>query len=112
MAKRPHDALCSYKEVSGYGLVSRGVADLRAGRESIPAFLVALAPGRLGELGIEVPPLWFDDAPDRLYVAVEAVVGDAAAHSHYNALRRRLVSFMHAAAVIRRSEELPIMQVM
>ncbi len=101
--RAPHDALQAYDGLPGYDLVSRGITDLRSGQESIPAFLVGLATGRLTELGIEVPPPWFDDAPDRLYVAVEAAVGDEAAHSHYNALRRRLVSFIHAAAVVQRA---------
>jgi hypothetical protein len=80
----------------GADLVRRGAADLDAGRESIEALLVSIGAPRLRSLGIEVPaPI---ASPEhRLYALLAGQKGDAA-HSAYNALIRRLVSFERAAA--------------
>jgi hypothetical protein len=79
----------------GEDLVARGLADLRAGVESADALLVSIGAPRLTALGFDVPaPL--DSAEHRLYELLRAEDGDAA-HSRYNALVRRLVSFERAA---------------
>lgn len=39
----------------GGDLVAQGVADLRAGRETVPAILVSIGAPRLRALGLEVP---------------------------------------------------------
>jgi hypothetical protein len=79
----------------GEELVAQGLADLRAGVESAEALLVSIGAPRLTALGFEVPdPLAF--AEHRLYQLLRAQAGDAA-HSRYNALVRRLVSFERAA---------------
>ena len=81
-------------DLPGADLVNAGLADLAAGRISIEAALVSLVPTRLRSLGIYLPAPPIDNAPDRLYELVEDEVGEAAAHSRYNALRRRFASFM------------------
>jgi hypothetical protein len=83
----------------GSDLVTQGLADLGRGVESVPAMLVALGSGRLRELGIEVPTE-VKDAHLKLYALLAAELGDGA-HSRYNALRRRLMSFLHAKACVR-----------
>lgn len=80
----------------GADLVRRGVADLDAGRESIEALLVSIGAPRLRSVGIRLPtPI---DSPEhKLYTLLAAEKGKGA-HSAYNALIRRLVSFERAAA--------------
>jgi hypothetical protein len=79
----------------GSDLVSEGLADLAAGRESEPALLVALAAPRLRALGIDVPPGGGDRPGHRLYEVVSTCHDGA--HSRYNALLARMVSFARAA---------------
>lgn len=83
--------------VPGWELVSAGLSDLRAGRESIEGLLVVSAAERLGTLGIGVPGEWSDGVPQRLYALVVDQVGEGRAHSRYNALHRRLLSFLRSA---------------
>ena len=83
----------------GAELVAKGLADLASGRMSIEAALVSTATVRLDELGVDIPARRLDDAPARLYELVEAQVGEEAAHSRYNALRRRLSSFLRSLAL-------------
>ena len=80
----------------GADLIECGLADLARGRETIEALLVSVAAPRLRSLGFAVP-LTFDEAELRLYHRLAAEFGDAA-HSRYNALIRRVVSFQRAAA--------------
>ena len=79
----------------GADLVREGLADLARGVESVSALLVLIGAPRLRRLGLDVP-----DAPDfpehRLYAKLAEEDSDAA-HSRYNALIRRLVSFERAA---------------
>lgn len=84
-------------DLPGAELVGSGLADLVAGRETVEALLVASAAERLAEVGRTVPVFDADGLTRRLYDLVEASVGDAQAHSHYNALRRRLVSYLRSA---------------
>lgn len=83
----------------GVDLVEHGLADLRRGVESVPALLVSIGAPRLRELGFEVASP-FEGAERRLYDRL-AEQGQDAAHSRYNALLRRLVSFERAAACAR-----------
>jgi hypothetical protein len=79
----------------GEDLVAKGLADLRAGVESEEALLVSIGAPRLNALGFDVSsPL--ASAEHRLYELLRAEDGDSA-HSRYNALVRRLVSFERAA---------------
>lgn len=82
----------------GADLIRQGLHDLEAGVESVPALLVLVGAPRLRRLGFDV-----EDTPyfpeDRLYEKLAAAHGDAA-HSQYNALIRKLVSFERAAECV------------
>jgi hypothetical protein len=80
----------------GGALVQRGVADLDAGLESAEALLVSIGAPRLRSVGMDLSaPI---ASPEhKLYELLHREKGDAA-HSAYNALIRRLVSFERAAA--------------
>jgi len=82
----------------GAELIRAGFDDLACGVESIPALLVLIGAPRLRELGFDVPdsPKWPED---RLYDLLAAEDSDSA-HSRYNALIRKLVSFERAAACV------------
>ena len=82
-------------ELPGAELVAAGLADLERGVESIEALLVSVGAPRLSALGYAVHEP-FPDAEDRLYELLRSDDEDAA-HSRYNALIRRLVSFERAA---------------
>ena len=92
MADRANPATRSFP---GSEIVTQGVLDLERGEESIEALLISIGAPRLERLGIHVPrPL---PAPEhRLYQRLAAEDADAA-HSRYNALVGRLVSFERAA---------------
>jgi hypothetical protein len=81
-------------DVPGFDEIRRGLEDLAAGRESQEALLVSIGAPRLRLLGFDVPsPI--PDAEHRLYEQLARMDADAA-HSRYNALVRRLVSFERA----------------
>jgi hypothetical protein len=87
------------EELPGSDLIAAGIEDLSRGIHSIPALLVSVGAPRLTRLGILVP----DPIPDperRLYDLLHQADPDAA-HSRYNALVRRLVSFERAAECAR-----------
>ncbi len=88
--------LIGTEALPGGDLVQRGVADLVAGRESAEALLVSIGAPRLRTVGIDLPaPI---TSPEhKLYELLVREQGNAA-HSAYNALIRRLVSFERAAA--------------
>lgn len=83
----------------GADLVDQGLQDLKHGRETDVALLVSIGAPRLTRLGITVPGA-IPDAEHRLYALLESRDGRAA-HSRYNALVRRLVSFERALACAR-----------
>jgi hypothetical protein len=79
----------------GHELVSAGLSDLAAGRESESSLLVAMAAPRLRRLGFDVPAGGPEHPSHRLYeLLTETNLG---AHSRYNALVGRIVSFARAA---------------
>lgn len=80
----------------GGDLVAAGLDDLRAGRTTVAALLVAIGAPRLRRLGLDIPETPDDDPERRLYELLAAEDADAA-HGRYNALVRRLVSFERAA---------------
>lgn len=80
----------------GAGLVKRGVADLDAGHESVEALLVSIGAPRLRSMGIQLS-VPIASPEHKLYLLLASEKGDAA-HSAYNALIRRLVSFERAAS--------------
>jgi len=78
----------------GSDLVRRGLADLDAHVESIESLLVSIGADRLRRAGLTVPTAIL--SPEHaLYEALRRE-GPEAAHSRYNALIRRLVSFERA----------------
>jgi hypothetical protein len=79
----------------GADLVERGIDDLKHERDSIEALLVSIGAPRLAVAGIAVPsPI---PSPEhKLYARLAAEKANGA-HSAYNALVRRLVSFERAA---------------
>src|SRR5436305_137113 len=82
-------------DLPGHEIVSVGLADLAAGRESESALVVAMAAPRLRGVGFDVPPGDSGAASHRLYeVLAESGAG---AHNRYNALVGRIVSFARAA---------------
>jgi len=85
----------------GHELIETGLADLRAGRETIEALLVAIGAPRLRRLGLDLPEHLPELPEHRLYDLLEQDSSDSA-HSRYNALIRRLVSFERAAECVNR----------
>lgn len=83
--------------IPGADLVAAGLADLRAGRRSEEAMLVSAAASRLRMLGYVVPHSPTGDPDGELYDLIRLRVGDARAHGTYNALRRRIVSFLRSS---------------
>jgi hypothetical protein len=82
-------------QLPGEDLVQRGLQDLAAGVESVESLLVSIGAPRLTGLGVAVEnPFPFPE--HRLYKLLSAEEPDAA-HSSYNALIRRLVSYERAA---------------
>ena len=82
----------------GEDLVRQGLLDLAQNRLSDCALLVLIASSRLRELGFQI-----EDRPalrpyeHRLFEQLEERLGPAA-HSHYNSLIRRIVSYARALA--------------
>jgi len=84
----------------GADIVQEGLRDLEARQETAYALLVSIGAPRLTRAGIPVPaPL--SSPEDRLYWLLYRDYGDAA-HSRYNALIRRLVSFERSLTSVRK----------
>jgi hypothetical protein len=81
----------------GEDLIERGLADLGAGVDSVAALLVSIGAPRLSQLGYRLPRI-IADPEHRLYERLRQDNPNAA-HSRYNALVRRLVSFERATGV-------------
>ena len=79
----------------GEELIRLGLADLAAGRLSAEALLVAIGAPKLQGLGLELPPYSLSNPEHRLYELLASTDSDSA-HSRYNGLIRRLVSFERA----------------
>lgn len=78
----------------GAELVEPGIEDLKAGLVSVESLLVSIGAHRMRCAGLEIPSE-LEDAEHRLYLLLGEEHGNAA-HSRYNALIRRLVSFERA----------------
>ena len=76
--------------------MEEGLADLAQGRETTPALLVSIGAPRLRRLGLLVPEAVIPSPEHRLYERLAESDPDSA-HSRYNALVQRLVSFENAA---------------
>ncbi len=83
----------------GADLIRDGLRDLANGVESVPAMLVLVGGPRLRNLGFDVPQVSY--IPEHRLFDLLAADNPDAAHSRYNALIRRLVSFERAAECVR-----------
>ena len=89
----------------GEDLVAEGLRDLQQSKLTEGALLVLIAAPRLRALGLTVPDQSLSQSFEHeLYERLEARLGDGA-HSYYNSLIRRIVSFvrMREAELTRRS---------
>jgi hypothetical protein len=91
----------SYEALPGGDLIEKGLSDLASSRETAEALLVSIGAPRLRAAGVPVPEKVFADAERRLYELLAREDADSA-HSRYNALVRRLVSFEDAAECVGR----------
>lgn len=80
----------------GSELIAAGIQDLERGVESLAALLVSIGYHRLARAGIGMPDTRTDRPEKRLYELL-AEEDPQTAHSRYNALLRRLISFERAA---------------
>ncbi len=78
-------------------LIEVGLTDLEHDVPSLPALLVEVGAPRLRRLGVAVPPARSAAPEHRLYALLAQTDPDSA-HSRYNTLIRRLVSYERAAA--------------
>jgi hypothetical protein len=85
----------------GEDLIEAGVQDLRDGRETIAALLVAIGSPRLRRLGLDLPDHLPTNPEHRLYDLLSQSDEDSA-HSRYNAFIRRLVSYERAAECVKK----------
>jgi hypothetical protein len=82
--------------IPGQELVEQGLADLLQNRDTDLAFLVLIAAPRLRRLGILIPQSSFPKPYEhQLYERLNRRLGTGA-HSYYNSLIRRLVSYERA----------------
>jgi hypothetical protein len=86
-------------DLPGHDLIEQGLTDLAAGVETAAALLVSIGAPRLRQLGLELAAA-IPDCEHRLYELLRRDDPDSA-HSRYNALIRRLVSFERALACAR-----------
>ena len=84
-------------------LIETGLRDLHEKRETIASLLVSIGAPKLRSLGLDIPDtLAFASTPEhRLYDLLATDNADSA-HSKYNALIRKLVSFERAIACVRK----------
>lgn len=80
----------------GEEIIKQGIEDLSSGKETIPSLLVSIGAPRLRRSGLLVPFPAIAAPEHRLYELLRSQDPDAA-HSKYNALIRRLVSYERAA---------------
>ena len=78
----------------GADLVKQGLKDLACGEETVPSLLVSIGAYRMRLAGLDIPE-GIEDSEHRLYRMLGREHGNDA-HSQYNALIRRLVSFERA----------------
>jgi hypothetical protein len=86
-----------FEGLPGWEIVGPGLDDLANGRQTIAAELVSSASDALRQRGLIVAGSPPSDG-ESLYRLIVADVGEPRAHGRYNALRRRLASFLRASA--------------
>ena len=85
----------SYEALPGGDLIEKGLRDLASDDETEEALLVSIGAARLKAGGVPVPDRKLENPERRLYELLAHEDPDSA-HSRYNALLRRLVSFEDA----------------
>jgi hypothetical protein len=88
----------------GQELIDQGIADLSENRQTDSSLLVLIAAPRLKRLGIHIPERPFPRPYEHeLYARLDQRLG-AGAHSYYNSLIRRIVSYERAVEREHRQE--------
>lgn len=82
-------------------LVIAGMLDLQNQRETVAALLVAIGAPKLRRLGLNLPSSLPHNPEHRLYDLL-SLDGPDSAHSRYNALIRKLVSFQRAMECVKK----------
>jgi hypothetical protein len=82
-------------------LIEAGIRDLGEKRETVASLLVSIGAPKLRSLGISIPDPLPLNPEHRLYDLL-ATANPNAAHSKYNALIRKLVSFERAIPCVRK----------
>jgi hypothetical protein len=85
----------AFRDLPGADLVAAGLQDVAAGRRTLEASLVQLAPVRLRRVGIELTAL--DGEAKAKVFALVVAAEDGSAHSRFNAVVDRLDSFLDGA---------------
>jgi hypothetical protein len=88
-----------FAALPGQELIEAGLDDLHHGRETVEALIVAIGAPRLRRLGHALPED-LPPAPEHRLYARLAETDEDSAHSRYNALIRRLVSYERAAECV------------
>jgi len=85
-------------------LIESGLRDLRERRETIASLLVSIGAPKLRSLGLEIPDnsISLRSTPEHRLYDLLAIDNPDSAHSKYNALIRKLVSFERAIACVRK----------
>ncbi len=87
-----------FHALPGGDLIAQGLLDLAAGRQTVASMLVEIGSPKLGQFGIIVQST--TERPEHALYGLLARESQENAHSRYNALVRRLVSFERALACV------------
>ena len=82
-------------------LITTGIRDLKERRETIAALLVSIGAPKLRSLGLNIPAQLPENPEHRLYDLLAEDNSDSA-HSRFNSLIRKLVSFERAISCVRK----------
>lgn len=86
-----------FEHLPGGEILREGLADLRAGRRSVPALLVLVAAPRLSRCGVPIPEVHLPPRlPEHDLFRLLAAEHGPEAWRHYHSLMRRLVSLEQA----------------
>ena len=85
----------------GADLIETGLQDLNEGRETAAALLAAIGSPRLRRLGFKFPDHLPPNPEHRLYDLL-AASNPNSAHSRYNSLLRKLVSFERTSECVKK----------
>lgn len=85
-------------------LIQTGLRDLRERRETIASLLVLIGAPKLRSLGLNIPDTFLSSGstPEHRLYDLLAREDAGSAHSKYNALIRKLVSFERAIPCVRK----------